>query len=191
MKIGIDIDNVIANTAPIIEKYAIWYNENVVKRGLKLHENEGVTYKMFDWTKEENDDFCIKYLEEAVLQADVKDDAKEIIKRLRDEGHHINIISSRAAPAFKTPYGTTAKWLNERGIVYDDLLVGTVDKKEPCAKNHIDVLIDDEDQHIVPISEIIPVLVMDAPWNRQCEGGNTIRVHNWDEVYEAIMRLSA
>ena len=36
MKIGIDIDNTITDTLPILKQYCKRYNEEVVKRNLKM-----------------------------------------------------------------------------------------------------------------------------------------------------------
>ena len=109
MRIGIDIDNTITNTLPILKKYCKNYNDTVVKRNLHMHKDGIASYNLYDWIEEENLDFCVKYLEEVVLQAEVKEDASEVIKKLKDDGNTIYIISSRALPMFKTPYETTGK----------------------------------------------------------------------------------
>lgn len=189
MRIGIDIDNTITNTLPILKEYCRKYNETVVKRNLKMHEDGVASYNLYDWTPEENQDFCNKYLEEVVLQAEVKKDAKEIIQELKEAGHDIYIISSRAVPEFKTPYETTEKFLKEKGIVYDKLLVGKIEKKSSCIENDIEVLIDDEPQHIMQMSEFIPVLVFDGIYNRQCGGDNIIRVYDWIDIAQTIEAL--
>lgn len=189
MRIGIDIDNTITNTLPILKEYCRRYNDTVVKRNLKMHEDGVASYNLYDWTPEENQDFCNKYLEEVVLQAEVKEDAKEIIQELKEAGHDIYIISSRAVPEFKTPYETTEKFLKEKGIVYDKLLVGTREKKSACIENKIEVLIDDEPQHIMQMSEFIPVLVLDGIYNRQCVGDNIIRVYDWVDIAQTIETL--
>lgn len=189
MRIGIDIDNTITNTLPILKEYCRKYNETVVKRNLKMHEDGVASYNLYDWTPEENQDFCNKYLEEVVLQAEVKKDAKEIIQELKEAGHDIYIISSRAVPEFKTPYETTEKFLKEKGIVYDKLLVGKIEKKSSCIENDIEVLIDDEPQHIMQMSEFLPVLVFDGIYNRQCVGDNIIRVYDWIDIAQTIEAL--
>lgn len=189
MRIGIDIDNTITNTLPILKEYCRKYNDTVVKRNLKMHEDGVASYNLYDWTPEENQDFCNKYLEEVVLQAEVKKDAKEIIQELKEAGHDIYIISSRAVPEFKTPYETTEKFLKEKGIVYDKLLVGKIEKKSSCIENDIEVLIDDEPQHIMQMSEFIPVLVFDGIYNRQCVGDNIIRVYDWIDIAQTIEAL--
>ena len=189
MKIGIDIDNTITNTLPILKKYCREYNDTVIKRGLEMHDNGVASFNLYDWTPEENMDFCVKYLEEVVLQAEVKENAKDIIQKLKDEGHHINFISSRAFPMFKTPYETTEKFLNEKGIVYDKLLVGKIEKKSSCIENELDVLIEDEVKYINEMSEFMPVIVFDEIYNKQCEGKNVIKVTSWLEIYDKIKEL--
>ncbi len=189
MKIGIDIDNVITNTLPVLKKYCRRYNDTVVKRNLQMHEDGVASYNLYDWTQEENMDFCIRYLEEVVLQAEVKRGAREIIEKLKDEGHNINIISSRAVPMFKTPYETTEKFLREKGIVYNKLLVGKIEKKSSCIENGLNVLIEDEPKYIIQMSEFMPVIAFDAIYNKQCVGNNIIRVKDWNEIYSQIKKM--
>ena len=151
-----------------------------------MHETGAASFDLYDWTQEENMDFCVKYLEEVVLQAEVKENAKEVIQKLKNEGHQINIISSRAFPMFKTPYETTEKFLKEKGIVYDKLLVGKIEKRSSCIENQLDVLIEDEVKYINEMSEFMNVFVFDAVYNKQCSGKNITRVYNWLEIYDKI-----
>ncbi len=189
MNIGIDIDNTITNTLSILKKYCAIYNEKVVKRNLKMNEEGYASFNLYDWTEEENKDFCNKYLEEVVLKAEVKENAKEVIERLKKEGNTIFIISSRIKPMFKTPYETTEKYLKEKGIEYDNLLVGTIDKKQFCIEHKIDIMLEDEPHHIIPIAEMIPVIVFEENYNKQCNGKNIIKVRNWNEVYQFIEQM--
>ena len=50
MKIGIDIDNTITNTLPILKKYCREYNDTVIKRGLEMHDNGVASFNLYDWT---------------------------------------------------------------------------------------------------------------------------------------------
>ena len=184
MKIGIDI-----NTLPILKKYCKRYNDTVLKRNLQINKNGFASYNLYDWTEEENLDFCHKYIEEVVLQAEIKENAKEIIKKLKDEGNIIYIISARITPMFKTPYETTEKFLKDNGIVYDKLLVGKVDKKSSCIENELEILIDDEPQNITQISEFIPVIALDTIYNKECVGNNIIKVNSWNEIYSTIKKI--
>ena len=49
-----------------------------------------------------------------ITESRISQIAKEVIKKLKDEGHTINVISSRVAPMFKTPYETTEKYLKKQ-----------------------------------------------------------------------------
>lgn len=186
MIIGVDIDNTITNTLPILKRYCQRYHNEVLKRNTPMNPKGFATYNLFDWTQEESQEFCNKYLEEVVLQAPVKPRAKENIIKLRDEGHKIHIISGRIKPMFKTPYETTERFLQEKGIPYDNLIVGNLDKKTSALKNHFDFMVEDEPWYINDISQVIPVMVFQYPFNEECSGYNIFKVNTWDEVYEQI-----
>lgn len=190
MKIGIDIDNTITDTLPIIKEYCQIYNDTVVKRNLTMHEDGVASYNLFDWTEEENHDFCMNYLEKAVLKAKVKENAKDIIKKLKEEGHEIYIISARVTPIFKTPYESTEKYLKENGIIYDKLIVGSIDKLPICLEYNLDVFLEDEPRYINDISKHIPVIVFDEIFNKQCNGDNIYKVTNWNQIYKIINNLN-
>ena len=154
-----------------------------------MHEDGFASYNLYDWTPDENMDFCLRYLEEIVLQARIKEHAKEEINKLKNQGHKIYIISSRATPMFKTPFETTEKFLREHEIVYDKLLVGRVEKKSSCIENGLDVLMEDEPQYINEMAQFMPVIVFDYIYNRQCSGNNIIRVSDWNEIDSCIKML--
>lgn len=189
MRIGIDIDNTITNTLPILKQYCKKYNDEVVKRNLKMNEKGFSTINFYEWTNEEESEFCRRYLEEAVLQATIKEGADKVIKKLKEEGNTIYIITARLKHHFKEPYEATAKFLKEKGIVYDELMVGITDKKQVCIEKQIDIMIDDEPQNINSVSEIIPVIALEAVHNEECNGNNIIKVKTWNEAYEAIKEI--
>lgn len=62
MKIGIDIDNTITSTLPILRDYCIKYNDEIVKRNLMINKYGFSTSNLFEWTTEEEMDFCKKIL---------------------------------------------------------------------------------------------------------------------------------
>lgn len=189
MKIGIDIDNTITSTRDLLMKYCIKYNNEVVKRNLPLNDKGFATFNFFDWTNNEEMDFCTKFLEEVVLNAPIKEEAQETIKKLK-ENNYIYIITSRKEPYFSEPYKLTKNFLDMNGILYDELIVECEDKFNFCKENNIDIMIDDEPQNINSISKIIPVIVFDGVWNMMCEGNNILRVNNWKQVYKLIKNIN-
>lgn len=46
MKTGIDIDNTITNTLPVLKEYCARYNDEIVCRGLRMHKDGFVTYNL-------------------------------------------------------------------------------------------------------------------------------------------------
>lgn len=185
MKIGIDVDNTITSSLPILRDYCIKYNDEIVKRNLKINKYGFATFNLFEWTNEEEMDFCEKYLEKIALKAPLKQDAEKIIKKLKEE-NYIYIITSRKTPYFKNPYELTRKFLDDNNILYDELIVGCEDKYTFCLENKIDIMIDDEPQNINPISKIIPVIVFDGIQNEKCNGKNILKINTWKEVYKII-----
>lgn len=189
MKIGIDIDNTITTTMPILKEYCRKYNDEVVKRNLEINKKGFSTRNFYEWTVEEEMNFCNRYLNEIVLKAEVKENAVEIIRKLKQEGNYIYIITARKEPEFKNPYELTKKFLDKNNIIYDELIVGCEDKYTFCSKNNIDIMIDDEPQNINSISKIIPVIVFYGEHNEDCIGKNIIKVDNWKETYNVIENI--
>lgn len=189
MKIGIDIDNTITNTLPILEEYCKRYNEEVIKRNLKMNEKGYSTRTLYNWTYEENLIFCNKYLQEIVLQADIKENAKEIIKKIKNEGNEIYIITARSEPTFIEPYSTSKEFLDKNNIVYDEIIVNCENKYRYCLENGIELMMDDEPQNINAISKIIPIIVFEGKQNENCNGKNIIKVNTWNEAYEQYKKI--
>ena len=186
MRIGIDVDNTITDTLPIMKQYCKKYNEEVVKRNLTMNEVGFAASNLYDWTEEEKKYFCDNILEEVFLKVEPKENAQKIIQQLKQEKHKIYIITARTKA--KNSYELTLKTLQKYNIPYDELVIQK-DKKQYCIDNHIDVLIDDEPQNITEVSKIIPVIVFEWTHNRSCKGDNIIKVKTWDEVYEVIKEI--
>lgn len=94
MKIGIDIDNTITNTLPVLKEYCKKYNNDVVKRNLKMNDNGFNTSNLFKWTNEEEMEFCDKYLEKVVTKAPIKNNAIEIINKLK-KSHDVEKVLNK------------------------------------------------------------------------------------------------
>lgn len=186
MKIGIDIDNTITNTLEILKQYCIKYNEEIVKRNLKFNELGWASYNFFEWTAEENEIFCTKYLEEIIMQTKIKENAQDVIKKLKLE-NEIYIITARDQKFFENIKEKTAEFLKKNQIIYDELVL-TTQKDVFCRENNIDFMIEDEQHYIQEISKTIPVIVFQAIYNQNCTGKNIYPVNNWNEVYDIIIK---
>jgi len=190
MKIGIDVDNTITNTLPILKEYCKKYNDKVIKRNLKMNEKGYNTNTLYEWTKEENLIFCNKYFHEIFMQVDVKENAREIIEKIKNEGNEIYIITARSEPTIIDPYNITKDFLDKNNIVYDKIIVNCKDKYTYCKENDIEIMIDDEPQNINAISKIMPVIAFKETHNEDSEGENIIKVNTWKEVYEEYRKIA-
>lgn len=189
MKIGIDVDNTITNTLPILKAYCRVYNEEVIKRNLEMNEKGYTTTTLYNWTPEENFIFCKKYIEEIVLRATIKNDAQKIVEQIKNDGNEIYIITARNTPYFTDPYKTTKEFLDVNNIVYDKIIVNCTDKYTYCLENNIDIMMDDEPKHINSISKMIPVIAFEGMQNEDCQGKNIIKVNTWEQVYKEYQKL--
>jgi len=66
----------------------------------------------------------------------------------------------------------------------------SIGKRELCFKNGIWVLVEDDPKHIVPVSNDIPVVVPDRPWNKNIQGRNIIRAYSWKDIGNIIRELA-
>jgi len=189
MKIGIDVDNTITTTFPILKEYCIKYNEEVIKRNLKMHEDGCSTMTLYDWTVEENLIFCNKYLREIAMQAPIKPEARKMIEKIKNDGNEIIIITARSEPRFIDPYSATKEQLDKNNIPYDKIIVNCPEKYKFCLENQIELMFDDEPQNIDSISKIIPVIAFKEYYNQKCEGKNIIKVDSWEEAYKEYEKI--
>lgn len=190
MNIGIDIDNVISNFNEVLKQEFLEHDKKLRNTGI-INPNKHMTEGMFDWTDEELLPFYLENIERIAQNLDVKEGAKEYIEKLKEDGHTIVIITGRDNGEYSDPYSMTKKWLKEKGIEYDKLILTDAYKNnkhaktEKCFENNIDIMIDDSKRNCRDcVENNITTLLMDTPYNRT--ENDMIRVHNWKEIYEFI-----
>lgn len=190
MNIGIDIDNVISKFDEALEEEFLKHDKELRNTGI-INLNKHMTEGMFDWTNEEVWSFYLENIERIAKNLEVKEGAKEYIEKLKEDGHTIVIITGRDNGEYTDPYGMTKKWLNEKEIIYDKLILTDAYKNnkhaktEKCFENNIDIMIDDSIRNYRDcIENNITTLLMDTPYNRTEK--DIIRVNNWKEIYKFI-----
>ena len=186
MRIGIDIDNVISNFNDELLKEYLEHDKKLRNTGIINENPHHITQGMFDWTKEENDDFYYNNIERIAKKLKPLSRAAEIISKLKNENNEIYIISSRDNGEYTNPKEMTEKWLSDNNIQYDVLILTYKGEKgKICKENNIDIMIDDSAGICRDCFENnITTLIMDKPCNR--EEKEITRVHNWKEIYEFI-----
>ena len=186
MRIGIDIDGVMVNIEEFMldygSKYFIRQNVNLVAPdGYDIHD-------IFDVSKEYEDEFWDKFIQ-IYLKKRPREFVGEVIRKLKSDGNKIFIITARSTEnkyiSAKKMQEDTIAWLKEYNIDYDEIIF-TSDKVSACVDNHIDLMIEDSNSNIKAISEILPVIVFDAKYNKSANGRNIYRAYTWYDVYYQI-----
>ena len=183
MNIAIDIDDTLTESFDYFLPYVAEYfdvDEETLRK-------QNISYSNLpkEWKKDEIG-FCRAYYDRIVPDTPFKQDAAWGVKRLRELGHRIVIITARTDALYTDPYQTTEQELANGGICYDKLIC-TFDKAKACVEEEISVLIDDSLTHCDAASEKgISTLLFSSKAN-QYEETEHIRVSNWEEVIEKIM----
>lgn len=184
MRIGIDIDDTITNSyTMVMQKLGKHYNLNsylLIEKGFKYedittHEKRFPNY--FNFTRE--------VIEPEIPNVSIKHGAREIIKKLKEEGNEIIIITARNKEEYNDPLNMTIKYLQDNNIYYDELHIGIMNKGKFCKENNIDILIDDNISHCLSAKDNdIKHLLIDNTFNRDNQELN--RVYGWYDIYDQL-----
>lgn len=189
MRIGIDIDNVISNFNEELLKAYIEHDKELRNTGIINKNAEYIRNGMFDWTDEEEKTFYKENIERIAINLKAIEGASKYIKKLKQDGHTIYIISGRDNGEYSDPYKMTKNWLEKYDIVYDKLFLvdayNSHSKTEICLEHNVDVMIDDSKRMCKDIKDNgIRALLMDTPYNR--DTNEFERVCSWKEIYDII-----
>ena len=178
MKIGIDIDGVIADFVSsfrvlIKEKFDLEFGYEDIR--------EHDLYKMLGISEKEALELIISTFD---YDLNTQLDAVESIRKLSST-HEIVLVTARPEKTEEI----TKKWLKAKGIEYDKLIIVTEGNKHLLTeKEGFDVIIDDHLKEIVRWIEKVPlVLVYNQPWNKSLNIKNNFeRVYSWKGILERL-----
>ena len=151
MIIGIDLDDTITKTEEILFKYAKKYNEekNII---YKIDRDKWDWNKAFGWNDKSVEVFFEKYLKKVFKEVEIKEDAKEVINTLKKDGDTIIIITARNSENVKDVHKMCEKWLKDKQVEVDKIVINGEDKAKECKENNIDIFIDDRN---IPLRKCI------------------------------------
>jgi uncharacterized HAD superfamily protein len=190
MKIGIDFDDVLAQTLSAL----VLYHNN--EYGTKIERN---SHSCFDlpnvWgvSKEECLDRLFKFYRSQYHKEMLP--LEGVAKALSDlsKKHELTIITARPKEVIKETEDWLKKYLPNHKmpihLSYFYLLDRAMESKgELCYKLGVDLFIDDSMTNIKDIaSRNIPCLLLSMPWNKVDDlPKNVRRVNNWDEIVKYI-----
>lgn len=190
MRIGIDIDGVLTDIEKFVADYGTKY---CVENNLQINITAGEydEFKTFNWTEEQGIKFWNEYIVYYATKYPARDFASEVIKKLKEEGHEIYIVTARNDYGLPKEYigkmrDFVAKWLKDNNISYDKIIYTEGSKLPYCVGNYVEVMIEDNPTNIEEVSTKIPVLCFDCGYNRNLEGKNITRVYSWYDVYDKV-----
>lgn len=191
MKIGIDIDDTLTEIEDELLNAAYQYAKDLGKTVYNHREqfldrhNDGSIYKeVFGFNTDELKYFLSTIQENITNAAFPRSGAVEIIKKLKDNGHHITIITARDSEFHEDPYNQSKTWLDKHGIMYDKIIVNARDKKKACKQENIALLIDDSIGNCERVSEIgVDTIRICKPKNIEIYRPS---FSNWEEIYGYI-----
>lgn len=196
MRIGIDIDGVLTD----IEQWQLDYGSKFYfeKYNKQILDNEGYeTTDIFKVDSKLDDEFWTEYFKDYSINVDVRKLASEVIKKLKQDGNKIYIITARGSflshsanvIPFEENKNIVLEWLRKNEIEYDKIIFSPEDKLSICIENNIDVMIEDKVDNINKISTRIPVICFHAGYNKNCKGNNIFRCYSWYDIYSKISSI--
>lgn len=179
-RIGIDIDGVIADSQPVImanlnqhfdKNYALQDYVNFKPR------------KMFGINRRQLENFIMSKELVIIKEAVPYPGAVETLREL-SESCLIHLVSARS-PQYT---GQTLAWLEAYKIPYSQLrLLGQHDKRSACQDLFVDLFIEDNRKNAIQVSSCdIPVLLMNATYNRGRLPDLVTRVFGWEDIKKYI-----
>ena len=189
MRIGIDIDNCISNFDDVLLEEYIKHDKELRNTGIINDKPYHITVGMFDWSKEENDEFYNNNIQRIAMSLKPLNNAKEIIDKLKADGNEIYIITSRDNDEYINPEKMTREWLEKYDIYFDKLiLTGRHEKGPVCKENNIDIMIEDSIKNCEDIENNgVKCYIMNTRYNQ--EETRFERVKRWNEIYSKISKL--
>ena len=195
MNIGIDIDDTISDTYTTLLEYAQKYTIEELKRNPILDNtkmtNHSYIESMHHWKKEEALKFWNKYYAEILRKVHIKTFAVDEIKKLKEKGHKIYLITARWDMENKNIKEITLEWLKNNDVQYDEFFMNAEEKLKVVREKNIDVFVDDSFNNCKSIAygSNAKVFLMDTRVNQDLQDEKITRVYSWPHLYQEIMKL--
>ena len=188
MRLGIDIDDVLTNTSETINELIVNESDSEKSQELKEHMKEIMKGNISDFDVLA---FCSENYVNVYKRVKLKENAKEVIKRLLDRGYEIYFITARGERMgfFKGAEEATLEFLKANDIKYNEIILGAMDKATVCLENKIDVFIDDSVEHCEDVSKVgVKSIVFTSGVNKDVVT-DIDRVNDWLELEDKIREI--
>lgn len=193
MRIGIDIDGVLTN----IEQFSLdYFSKYCVEKNInyRIGRPSYFLYDTFNVSEDIEDDFWNEFIFYYAQQSLARPFASEVIKKLKEEGNEIYILTARWLTNQNDEIGRKMQslvksWLDNNNIMYDRLIFSKANKEkktDEVLKYKIDLMIEDSPYNINELAHITRIICYDTSYNKKCEGKNITRCYSWYDIYKTI-----
>lgn len=191
MNIGLDVDGVIFNTEELLSIYAEIYDIETFNKDSMVNPYEYYKETQYDWDKAHSDEFLQKYLLKSTIDSTFIAGAILIIKKLKEQGHKITIISARGKD-YPEMIPLLENRFKEAGLEFDKIFWKISDKLSICKQENIDVMVDDRPSTCVKLSDNnINTLYLKNESRVDLNNNEYLTtVKNWGEIYKRILLLN-
>ena len=191
MKIAVDCDEVLAG---LLEKFIMFHNReygtSLSRKDFHSYYLRGIIGITFDEEKKRFSHFLrTDYFRsiQPILHA------KETLGNLRGMGFEMEVVTSRPPEMIDSTHDWI--WMHYKGIFSKvhfsenhALRTGGKTKGEICHEIGADFMIEDDLKYIPDITlRGIKVLLYDAPWNRNYQQENVVRVNSWKDIEKYLV----
>ena len=189
MKYGFDLDDTLADTASVINKYAIKFNKEYLNGNGDLQDiNNSKSYYYFaeglNWNKENIAKFFEIYYLDILKEVQIKPFVKETINKLKKEKNEVYIITARRKREGEIVEKITNEWLKDNGILYDELFINIKEKSKIVNQLKIDIFIDDSYENCIDVktNTDAKVYMLSTKYNTGILDKQLERINNIDEI---------
>lgn len=189
MKYGFDLDDTLADTASVINKYAIKFDKEYLNGNGDLQDiNNSKSYYYFaeglNWNKENIAKFFEIYYLDILKEVQIKPFVKETINKLKEEKNEVYIITARRKREGEIVEKITNEWLKDNGILYDELFINIKEKSKIVNQLKIDIFIDDSYENCIDVktNTDAKVYMLSTKYNTGILDKQLERINNIDEL---------
>lgn len=187
MNIGIDIDGVLLDS----ERWYACYGDYLAYFDFhkeKIRKDTVMIEQNYDLTQAEIDKFYDLYFDKVTCECTFMPLAKEILQKLKDDGHKLYVITMRGYYN-DNEVKYAKKRLKNFGVDFDGCEWICSDKSIMCNKLNIDFMIEDNPTHIKKIvkkAKNTKCIQFFAEHVKPLKHENVIFADNWVDVYKII-----
>ena len=180
MRVGVDIDGVLADSLTLwVNELNTYFNKNKLFEEIHLYD----LAQTFELEHDQIMGFVKEKGQYMMSSPCPIPNAAHYLEKIKEE-HYVAIVTARQEMYREV----TEAWLGRHGMSYDDLfMIGTHQKQETCLRQGLQVMIEDTLEVGADLSAAgIPVLLLDAPYNRRALPKLVTRLYNWEEIYQTL-----